>query len=83
MEVEQEGDDVGGLAVQVPPHARQGFLGEGRQGGLAGDPAWPWPCPVKVEAGLASCSPDPGPSVEELAYLSIVGMDVVHGVQGH
>ena len=47
--VEQVGGDVegagaGDLAVQAPPHARQELLGEGRQGGLAGDPARLWPC---------------------------------------
>ena len=37
---------------------------------------------VEVEAGLASCSPYPGPCVVELAYLSVVGVVVVvvHGV---
>ena len=40
------------LAVQAPPHAHQELLGEGRQGGLAGDPAWPWPChPGFVDGG--------------------------------
>ena len=49
IEVEQvggvvEGAGAGDLAVQVPPHARQELLGKGRPGGLAGDPARPWPC---------------------------------------
>ena len=73
-----EGAGAGGLAVQAPPHVCQELLGEGRPGGLAGDPARraAGPCwkhgpglvlqSVEVEAGLASSSPDPGPCVEEL-----------------
>ena len=40
---------------------------------------------MKMEAGLASCSPYPGPHFEELADLPIVGVGVVvvHGVQVH
>ena len=64
VEVEQEGDDVGDLAVQVPPHARQEFLGEGRQGGLAGDPARLWPCPPGCRDGgwLGLLLPKPWPT---------------------
>ena len=35
---------AGDLAVQAPPRAHQELLGEGQQGGLAGETAWPWPC---------------------------------------
>ena len=42
---------AGDLAVQAPPLAHQELLGEGRQGGLAGDPAWPWPCHPGCEDG--------------------------------
>ena len=38
-----EGAGAGDLAVQAPPHAHQELLDEGRQGGLAGDPARLWP----------------------------------------
>ena len=36
-----------------------------------------------MKAGLASCSPDPDPCIKELVYLSIICVEVVHGVQGH
>ena len=35
-----------------------------------------------MEAGLASCSPNPGPRVEELADLTVVVVEV-HGVKVH
>ena len=59
-----EGDGAGDLAVQAPPHAHQELLGEGRQGGLAGDPAWPWPCPPGCVGGgwLGLLLPIPWPT---------------------
>jgi hypothetical protein len=45
------GAGAGDLADQAPPHAHQELLGEGRQGGLAGDPAWPLPRPRGCEGG--------------------------------
>ena len=36
-----------------------------------------------MEAGLASCSPDTGPCLEELADLSVVGVEEVHGDHVH
>ena len=36
-----------------------------------------------MEAGLASCSPDPGPCLEQLSDLSIIGVEEVHGDHGH
>ena len=46
-----EGAGAGGLAVQAPPHVCQELLGEGRPGGLAGDPARPWPCSPECGGG--------------------------------
>ena len=46
-----EGAGAGDLAVQAPPHARQELLGEGRQGGLAGDPVRLWPCHPECRDG--------------------------------
>ena len=42
---------AGDLAVQAPPQACQELLGEGRQGGLDGDPARLWPYPPGYEDG--------------------------------
>ena len=69
---------AGDLAVQAPPHACQELLGEvleiqhGPGFALQG---------VEMKAGLASCSPDPGPCVKELLNLPIAGVVVVNPSQ--